>query len=258
MKYSHVLRPWAGRVAAVLLTVAGLGVAAGAAAAELHLAAASNFAPVLERLGPRFEALSGHRLVVSYGSSGTLYAQIRNGAPFAVLLSADAERPRRLEEQGLAVPGSRFVYARGRLVLWSPAAVPLDGGGAALGRGGFRHLAIANPRTAPYGAAARQVLERLGHWDAVQDRLVQGENIAQTWQFVASGNAELGFVSRSQLGAEAEGLVWEVPPELYDPIEQQAVLLERGRVNPAATAFLAFLQSAEARDVIRASGYGLP
>ncbi len=242
----------------LVLAVAGLVMPRGALGADLHVAVAANFMPVMERLGPRFEALSGHRLVISYGASGTLYAQLRNGAPFMVFLSADAERPRRLEALKLAAPGSRFTYALGRLVLWSPAAVPGGEDGAVLERGEFRHLAIANPSTAPYGVAAQQVLEARGVWNAVQKRLVWGENIAQTWQFVASGNAELGFVSRSQLGEQPRGYVWDIPQNLYDPIQQQAILLERGQSDPAAAAFLRFLQSAEARALIRASGYGLP
>ncbi len=241
----------------LLLLVIVSGCCRALPAAELHVAAASNFSPVLEALIPDFAARTGHRVIVSYGASGTLYAQIRNGAPFAVLLSADAQRPQRLEAEGLAVPGSRFTYALGRLVLWSPSPQRVDAAGKVLAGGEYRFLAIANPDTAPYGAAARAVLEALGLWPAVQGRLVQGENIGQTFQFVASGNAELGFVALSQTIGHG-GSRWVVPPDLYPPIGQQAVLLTAGRDNPAARAFLDFLQSETARQQIAGAGYGLP
>ena len=220
-----------------------------------HVAVAANFAPVMEILAPRFEAATGHRLLISYGSTGTLYAQIRNGAPFEVMLSADEQRPRRLEQAGLGVPGSRFTYALGRLVLWSrePGWVQ----DAAALAGDYRYLAIANPRIAPYGVAARQVLEKLGLWQALGERIVEGESVTQAYQFIASGNAELGFVALSQIQGR-RGSYWPVGEDLYDPIAQQALLLVRGADNLAARALLDYLQGQEGRSLIQAAGYRLP
>ena len=226
-------------------------------AAEVHTAVAANFTSTMATLIPLFEASTGHRVIASYGSSGTLYAQIKNGAPFEVFLSADAERPRRLVEEGNAIPDSRFTYTTGKLVLWSTAADLIDAQGEVLRKGDFQHLAIANPKTAPYGAAAQEVLNRLGLWDKLQGRIVQGENIMQTFQFVASGNAELGFVAASQLEERTDGAFWIPPQSLYGPIEQQAVLLTNGRNNPAAVAFMAYLKSKEAISRIEA-GYSVP
>jgi molybdate transport system substrate-binding protein len=233
--------------------------AAMAQAAQVHVAVAANFVGTLDRLATAFEASSGNTLVASSGSTGTLYAQIRNGAPYDVLLAADAEHPKRLEQAGLAVPGSRFTYARGQLVLWSRDPGRVDREGRVLRTDTFRHLAIANPGTAPYGAAAQQALQHLGLWSALAPRLVRGENIGQTFQFVYGGNAELGFVALAQvrqLNPNTRGSWWVVPPKLYDPIEQQGVLLTRARGNAAARAFLTFLQGKRARDIIQADGYG--
>lgn len=231
-----------------------------ASAAEVHAAVATNFAPTLAALAGEFKRVTGHDLLVSSGSTGKLYAQVRNGAPYDVLLAADVERPRLLEQQGAAVAGSRYTYARGELVLWSRDAGRVDAGGEVLRRGDFAHLAIANPRTAPYGAAARQVLERLGLWPGLAGRLVQGEDIGQALQFVETGNAELGFVARAQLlrRTGVPGSAWIVPAALYDPIDQQAVLLVRGRDNPAARALLDFLKTDVARRRLHADGYGTP
>ena len=222
---------------------------------DVHVAVAANFAAPLQALGAAFTQKSGHRVVASTGSSGKFYAQVRNGAPFHVLLSADEATPKRLEEDGLAVAGSRFTYALGRIVLWSAHDALVDGQGEVLRSKRFNKLAIANPKLAPYGAAAQQAMTRLGVWSAVQGRVVQGENIAQTFQFVASGNAELGFVALSQLAGERKGSRWVVPAELHAPIRQDAVLLKQ---HLAAHAFLDFLRSAAARELIRASGYELP
>lgn len=244
--------------------LAALGVAwiaAGPAqAGEVAVAVAANFTDVTRQLVPRFEDATGHRIRASFGSTGKLYAQIENGAPFEVLLAADTARPKRLEENGLAVAGSRFTYARGRLLLWSAEPGRVDAAGEILQQGGFRHLAIANPKTAPYGLAAQQVLEAIGLWRTLQPRLVRGDNIAQTFQFVATGNAELGLVAKSQvagLAAAERGSGWEVDPQLHRPIEQQAVLLTRGAENDAANAFLEYLRSEAARSVIAAFGYGV-
>lgn len=225
---------------------------------SLHVAVASNFQPTMELLVRDFEDLTGHQLSVSYGSTGKHYAQILHGAPFGVFLAADAERPRRLEAEGLAVAGSRFTYAIGRLVLWSPRPGQLEDGARALAEGEFRFLAIANPLTAPYGLAAEQVLQRLGLWASLQSRIVRGENIGQAFAYVKSGNAELGFVALSQLAGVDEserGSMWLVPEELHDPIEQQAVQLAD---SEAARAFLDFLRGERAAAVIRAKGYALP
>lgn len=224
----------------------------------IRVAAASNVTGVARALAEQFEADTGHDVVLAFGATGKQYAQIRNGAPFDAFLAADVERPRRLEEEGIAVAGSRFTYARGALVLWSPESGVVDNGGRVLEEGDYRHLAVANPRLAPYGRAARQVLEERGLWDATKDRRVMGENIAQTFQFVRTGNAELGFVAASQLvtnESSEEGSSWRVPQSLHDPIDQQAVLL---RDNQAARDFLAFLRSEAGRAMFREFGYEAP
>jgi molybdate transport system substrate-binding protein len=226
---------------------------------EVSVAVAANFTDATRRLDALFEQASGHRLKISYGSTGKLYAQIGHGAPFEVFLAADIERPRKAEQAGLAVPGSRFVYARGRLVLWSARPGLFEAGEPYLQAADFAHLAIANPKTAPYGLAARQVLGRLGIWSSLQARLVRGDSIAQTFQFVATGNAEAGFVAYSQIkGWQGEpGSLWLIPQDYYEPIEQAAVLLQKGADNPAARAFLEFLQGDAARDLIQSYGYGV-
>lgn len=239
-----------------------LAFAAGsAAAAEAKVAVAANFTVTARTLAERFAQASGHKLAISAGSTGKFYAQIRNGAPFDVFLSADSDTPRRMEHEKLAVPGSRFTYAVGRLVLWSPQPGVVDDRGEVLRRAVFKRLAIANPRLAPYGAAAQQAMEELGLWRALQDKLVQGENIAQAFQFVASGNAELGFVALSQIREAANapaGSYWLVPSSLYAQLRQDAVLLARGEGNAAARQFLNYLRAAPARETIRAHGYDLP
>jgi molybdate transport system substrate-binding protein len=242
-----------------LLSVLALASQA-AQAGEVAVAVAANFQVPLEKLGKTFTAKTGHHVQASPGSSGKLYAQILEGAPFDVMLSADAARPRRLEEAGAIVAGSRFTYALGRLVLWSRDPALVDQQGAVLAKRSFHHLAIANPETAPYGAAARQVLEKMKLWPSVEPLLVQGEDIGQTYQFVATGNAELGFVALSQMrtAPPAGGSMWIVPASLYAPIEQQAVLLKRAKDNPAALALLNFLRSPEARAAMEQEGYGVP
>jgi molybdate transport system substrate-binding protein len=244
------------------LALCTLAAAAGrpARAADVSVAVAANFTAPLDKLAAAFEKVSGHHLVISSGSSGKLYVQITAGAPFEVMLSADAERPLRLEKEGAAVAGTRFTYAVGKLVLWSTDPGLVDPAGAVLAGGRFRHLAIPNPELAPYGAAARQVLQGLDLWEKLTPRIVQGEDIGQTYQFVATGSAELGFVALSQVRAagKPQGSLWIVPAERYRPIEQQAVLLTRGRDDPAARAFLDYLRSAPARALIQEFGYGLP
>ena len=195
------------------------------------------------------------------GSTGKLYAQILHGAPFDVFLAADSERPRLLEQAGQAVPGTRFTYAQGKIVLWSADAQRIAADGAVILRGKkFKHLALANPKTAPYGKAAYTTLQRLGLWESLASSLVRGENIGQTFQFVATGNAELGFVSLSQLRdprLKIKGSQWIVPEHLYDTIHQDAVLLTRGQSRPAAKDLLQFLTSDSAKTIIQSYGYGL-
>lgn len=227
-------------------------------AAEIRVAVASNFRPAMQVLAKRFEKQTGHQVVLIFGSTGKQYAQIKHGAPFDAFFSADSERPLLLEQEGIALPGSRFTYAVGKLVLWSPVAGYVDSTGDVLKTGEFRHLAIANPELAPYGLAAQQVLQARGLWDPLGSRLVRGENIAQTFQFVKSGNAELGFVAYAQIKHRRKpvrGSFWDVPAELYTPIEQQAVLLIEGE---PARAFMQFVQSWDALKIIAESGYAVP
>jgi len=249
-----------------LIGIAALGLAqllppfGDARSDEVQVAVAANFTAPAKLIAARFERETGHKAVLAFGSTGKFYAQIRNGAPFEVLLAADDTTPARLEEEGMAVPGHRFTYAVGQLVLWSADPDLVDDNGEVLEQGRFRHLAIANPKTAPYGAAAIETLTALEVLDAVRPKLVQGENIAQTHQFVMSGNAELGFVALSQVwqdGRLTSGSGWVVPETLHDPIRQDAVLLDRGKGNGAAVAWLDFLKGEEARAVIHAFGYGL-
>lgn len=227
-------------------------------AAEVQVAVASNFTAPMKRIAADFEKATGHRARLSFGATGKFYAQIRNGAPFEVWLAADDATPARLEREGGSVAGTRFPYAIGRLALWSATPGFVDGKGEVLKRGGFKHLALANPVLAPYGAAAMETLSGLGLRDSLESKFVLGENIAQTYQFVRTGNAELGFVALSQVfegGKLNRGSAWIVPSGLHAPIRQEAVLLNRGRDNPAATAFLHYLRSDAARAVILAHGY---
>jgi len=239
---------------AVMMVLAG-----GRAMAEaIRVAVASNFVEAITVIAERFEARTDHEVTLSAGSTGKHYAQISNGAPFDAFFAADAHRPQLLEQEGVAVAGTRFTYALGKLVLWSPTAGYVDRDGRVLERGEFRHLAIANPKLAPYGRAAEEVLLAMGLWDRFGRRLVRGENIGQAYQFVSSGNAELGFVAYSQVrrpGRAIEGSWWNVPQTLYTPIEQQAVLLKDGE---AARAFLSFVRSDEALEIIRDYGYDTP
>jgi len=246
----------------VAVLLAALLLAAPAVRSEVALVAvAANFAEVMERLEADFEAESPHAVTITTGSTGQLYAQIANGAPFDALLAADQARPERLEAEGLAVRGSRFTYARGQLVLWSVEADRVgDDGQIVLLQGEFRRLAMANPDLAPYGLAARQVLEGLNLFAALRDRIVFGENVGQTHAMVATGNAELGFVARSYVDSPrnpAPGSRWTVPETLHEPIRQDAVLLLRGEDNSAARDLLAYLRRPAVRQVIAGHGYGV-
>ncbi|QFY89573.1 molybdate ABC transporter substrate-binding protein [Magnetovirga frankeli] len=251
--------PWQG-LSPLLLGLCGLCLTSGTLAAEVRVAVAANFALPMQQIVAEFERSTGHRAGVSLGGTGKLFAQISHGAPFEVFLAADQRAPARLVAEGKALADSRFTYARGRLVLWSSQPDLLDADASALQQGRFSRLAIANPRVAPYGAAALAVLEGLGLLEMVRPKLVQGENIAQTYQFVASGNAELGFVARSQVMRDGQlqaGSAWPVPERLHPPLRQDAVLLLRGKDNPAARALLAFLRSEAAGSIIQSFGYGL-
>lgn len=231
---------------------------AGTVADTVQVAVASNFTATLQKLAADFEQQSGHRLLISAGSTGKLAAQIRNGAPFDVYLSADDTQPRQLAVEGLAIAGTQFTYAIGRLVLWSPQSDLIDARGGILRSDRFAKLAIANPKTAPYGAAARQVMQHLGVWSRLEARLVYGENIAQTFQFVSSGNATLGFVALAQLNdRKAQGSRWPVPEALHAPLRQDAVLLKRAADNAGARDFLDYLRTPAARARIAADGYGV-
>lgn len=248
-------RNFALRLSALVFTVL---MNAQATADQLRVAVASNFIPPARALGELYEQQTGHRVILIPGSTGKHYAQIVQGAPFQAFLAADAERPRLLESRGLMVAGSRFTYAQGKLVLWSPETGLVDSEGEVLKHGDFRHLALANPRLAPYGEAAQAVLVARNLWQPLQEKMVRGESIGQAYQFVASGNAELGFVAYSQVylpGRPFQGSAWQIPVELYPPIEQQAVLLED---TAAARGFLEFVASAEGRQLIKEFGYGIP
>jgi molybdate transport system substrate-binding protein len=245
---------------AVCLTVALLGVLP-ARADEALVAVAANFAEVIQELKPAFEKASGHKLQATTGSTGKLYAQIKEGAPFHILLSADAKTPERLESEKAGVAGTRFTYAVGKLTLWSsdPRRIGSDGA-TALKASDVRHIAIANPDLAPYGVAARETLQSLGLWDSLKAKIVMGQNIGQTHSMVATANAQLGFIALSAVLGPREGEKgsrWDVPQDLFTPIRQDAVLLNAGNKNDAAIAFLKFLETPEARAVIERYGYGI-
>jgi molybdate transport system substrate-binding protein len=234
--------------------------ATAARAAEVQVAVAANFAVPLQRIAAGFAAATGHTLKVSVGSTGKFYSQIVAGAPFELLIAADDETPKRLVAEGHAVAGSSFTYAIGKLVLWSAQPGFVDPQGAVLGSGRFAHIAIANPKIAPYGVAGLEVLKARELTDSLTPKLVTAESIAQAFQFVSTGNAELGFVALSQVavsGKPVVGSYWLVPQNLYGEIRQDAVLLKTGAGNPAARALLDYLKSPAAQEVIRSFGYGI-
>ncbi|WP_313298526.1 molybdate ABC transporter substrate-binding protein [Diaphorobacter sp.] len=229
-----------------------------ALAGEVAVAVAANFTAPMQKLGAMFEKESGHKVVLSFGATGKFYAQIVNGAPFDILLAADDTTPAKLENEGKAVKGSRYTYAVGKLVLWSPRDNYVDSEGKVL-NSQFNHLSIANPKLAPYGAAAMETLDKLKLTDTVKSRFVTGENIGQTYQFVATGNAQLGFVALSQVmtdGKVTKGSYWIVPDNMHEPIRQDAVLLNKAENNDAAKALMQYLKTDGARDVIKTYGYG--
>ena len=237
---------------------ASLGLGSVADAAETNVAVAANFTAAAKEIAAAFETETGHVVKLSFGSTGKLFTQIVNGAPFTVFLAADQARPIKAESDGVAVEGSRFTYASGKIVLYSTDASLVDEKGDVLQNPDrFDKLAIANPKTAPYGAAAMEAMEKLNVPQATLDKIVRGDSISQTNQFVASGNAQLGFLALSQVVGSSEGSQWVVPAELYAPIRQDVVLLKTGADDEAAKAFVGFLKSETATDIIRKFGYGV-
>ena len=227
-------------------------------AAEVSVAVAANFTAPMQKIAQAFEQETGHKAVLSFGSTGNLYAQIQHGAPFQILLAADATTPVKIEKEGLGLAGSRFTYAIGKLVLWSKQPGFVDDKGDILRAGKFQRIAVANPKLAPYGAAAVETMTKLGVLKALQPKIVQGDNIAQTYQFTATENAQLGFVALSQVMSEgkiAQGSAWLVPAHLHAPIQQDALLLTPGADNPAAKALMIFLRSERVKRLIRTYGY---
>ena len=238
----------------IFVVISSLLASAVGLAAELRIAVASNFMTAGHALAEQFEADTGHLVKLSFGSTGKHFAQIRHGAPFDLFLAADRLRPETLEQAGLIVPGSRFTYALGQLVLWSPDPDQIDREGAILKSGDYRYLSVANARLAPYGRAAAELIAALGLQRQLQGRMVRGESVGQAFQFVKSGNAELGLVAYAQVKGQS-GSHWLVPEALYSPIEQQAVQL---KATAVASAFIAFLQSEPALEIIRRYGYRTP
>lgn len=221
---------------------------------DVHVAVAANFTAAMKEIAANFEQASGHHAIVSYGSTGKLYTQIKNGAPFEVFLAADQKRPKLLEQDDAA--SGRFTYAVGKLVLWSSDA-KRAASEQALRDGKFEKIAIANPKTAPYGAAAVEIMQNLGVYQAIEPKLVIGDSIAQTHQFAATGNAEFGFVALAQIALDDSGSRWLIPDKLYAPIRQDAILLSKGKDKPAAQALLAYLKGDAAKAVIQKFGYGV-
>ena len=238
----------------------GLWTTSHVLAAEAKVAVAANFAEPLKAVAAVLKKNTGHTLVITAGATGKLYAQIKNGAPFDVLLSADRATPELLEKEGLVAPGSRFTYATGKLVLWSANANRVDADGKVLSLPKLGKVAYANPKLAPYGAAALEVMDKLGLSATLAPKLVQGESIGQTYTFAYSGNADVGFVALSQVlegGKLKSGSMWLVPQNLYAPIRQDAVILQSSASNEAAQALMKLLKSPNIKDLIRSYGYAL-
>lgn len=225
---------------------------------EVQVAVAANFTAPIQAIAKDFEKDTGHKLVAAFGATGQFYAQIKNGAPFEVFLAADDSTPAKLEQEKEIVEGSRFTYAIGTLALWSAKPGYVDDKGEVLKKNDFQHLSIANPKAAPYGLAATQVLDKLKLTEATKGKIVEGQNITQAFQFVSTGNAELGFVALSQIykdGKVENGSAWIVPSSLHDPIRQDAVILNKGKDNPAAKALVEYLKGPKAAAVIKSYGY---
>jgi len=240
---------------AVVAAFAAATFVAPAAAAETSVAVAANFTEPAKEIAAAFNKATGHTATLNFASSGAFYTQLSHGAPFEVFLSADPDRPKRAEQDGLGVPGSRFTYAFGRLVLYSTQPGLVDDGGKVLASGNFNKLSIADPTAAPYGVAAVQTMTKMGVYSKVAPRIVKGSSLTQAYQFVSTGAAEIGFVALSQVIKQTGGSRWLVPTSMHKPIDQQAILLWTGAKNPAATAFLKFLKGAEARAIIKRYGY---
>ena len=242
-------------LALAIAAVLSLAFAAPALAADTQVAVAANFTQPAKDIAAAFTAKTGHHAILSFGSTGQFYTQIAHGAPYEVFLSADGDRPKRVEQEGFGVPGTRFSYAIGRLVLWSKTPGLVDDKGAVLAKGSFNKLAIADPAAAPYGVAAVQTMTKLGVYKTLEPKIVKGTSITQTYQFVDSGAAELGFVALSQVIDDTSGSRWLVPESDHALIDQQAILLFTGDKNPAARAFIAFLKGSEAHAIIKRYGY---
>ena len=250
MKVSPLLN---GLLACILVA------AAPAFADEISIAVAANFTAPMKLIAAEFEKESGHKVVASFGATGKFYAQIKNGAPFEILLAADDETPTKLVKENAGVVGSQCTYAVGKLVLWSAKPGLVDGAGAVLKKGDFAHLSVADPKLAPYGAAGVETMKALGVYESVQPKVVTAENITQAYQFISSGNAELGFVALSQVlkDGKIEGSSWLVPANLYSPIRQDAVVLDKGKGQPAVDALMKFLKGDKAKAIIKSFGYEL-
>jgi len=247
------------RIAGLLATLL-VAVGTPAHAGEVQVAVAANFTAPMQKIAAAFAQDTGNKAVLAFGATGKFYAQISNGAPFEILLAADDDTPARLEKEKQTVAGSRFTYATGRLVLWSARDNYVDNAGKVLQTGTFKHLSIANPKAAPYGAAAVETLTKLNLMAQLQPKIVQGENIAQAYQFVSTGNAELGFVALSQVARDGKftaGSGWIVPDAMHSPIRQDAVILAKGGTNPTVRALMDYLKSDKAKGIIRSFGYEL-
>jgi molybdate transport system substrate-binding protein len=248
------------RLSRFVLSIIATASASAAFAGEVQVAVAANFTAPVQAIAADFEKDTGNKVVASFGATGQFYAQIKNGAPFEVFLAADDTTPAKLETEGMTVPGSRFTYATGALALWSAKEGYVDANGDVLKKNAYNHLAIANPKTAPYGLAATQALDKLGLTQAVASKIVEGQNISQAQQFIATGNAELGFVALSQIykdGKITSGSAWVVPASLHEPIRQDAVILNKGKDNPVAKQFSDYLKGPKAAAVIKSYGYTL-
>jgi molybdate transport system substrate-binding protein len=244
----------------LFLALAGSLLGTLAQAGEVTVAVAANFTAPMQKIAKAFEQDTGHKAQLAFGATGKFYAQIKNGAPFAAMLAADDETPARLEKEGLAVAGTRFTYATGRLALWSKSPNLVDDKGEVLRSNSFNKIAIADPKLAPYGIAAVEVIHKMGVQANVLPKLVQGESIGQTYQFVSTENAQLGFVALSQIsidGRITQGSAWVVPQSMHAPLKQDAVLLNAGKDNAAAHALLKYLQGDTARAIITRYGYAL-
>ena len=244
-----------------ILTLLFVAYATSLRAEEAMVAVAANFSAPMQQIAALFQKETGHQIKLSFGASGGIYAQIKNGAPFDLFLSADQLTPQKLEAEGLGVPNSRFTYATGQLVLWSKQEGLVDAKGHVLQNKSIQRIALANPKLAPYGAAAMETMTNLGLLKELQSKLVQGDNIAQTYQFVSTQNAQIGFVALSQVFANGNitsGSAWIVPGNLHQPLQQDVILLRKGQDNKAATALLLYLKGEQAKKIMKSFGYLSP